>query len=97
MKLSRKVKVLALGIASMLAAGAMAGCGSEQSAGNKTYKIGVAQLVEHSALDAANKGFVDGLKERGFEEGKNVTLSVKEKRLWILLSRKERLASLLGT
>ena len=73
MKLSRKVKVLALGIASMLAAGAMAGCGSEQSAGNKTYKIGVAQLVEHSALDAANKGFVDGLKERGFEEGKNAT------------------------
>ncbi|TYZ25019.1 ABC transporter substrate-binding protein [Selenomonas ruminis] len=73
MKLSRKAKVLALGIATMLAAGAMAGCGSEQSAGNKTYKIGVVQLVEHSALDAANKGFVDGLKERGFEEGKNVT------------------------
>jgi len=72
MKLSRKAKVLALGIATMLAAGAMAGCGSEQSAGNKTYKIGVVQLVEHSALDAANKGFVDGLKERGFEEGKNV-------------------------
>ncbi|MBQ1866949.1 ABC transporter substrate-binding protein [Selenomonas sp.] len=72
MKLTKKAKVLALGIATMLAAGAMAGCGSEQ-AGNKTYKIGVVQLVEHSALDAANKGFVDGLKERGFEEGKNVT------------------------
>ncbi len=73
MKLSRKAKLLALSVAAMLAAGAMAGCGSEQSAsGSKTYKIGVVQLVEHNALDAANKGFVDGLKERGFEEGKNV-------------------------
>ncbi len=76
MKLSRKVKLLALGVTTMLATGIMAGCGgSEQasSGGGKTYKIGVVQLVEHSALDAANKGFVDGLKERGFEEGKNVT------------------------
>ena len=76
MNLSRKVKLLALGVTTMLATGIMAGCGgSEQasSGGGKTYKIGVVQLVEHSALDAANKGFVDGLKELGFEEGKNVT------------------------
>lgn len=38
----------------------------------KTYSIGVVQLVEHKALDAANKGFVDAFKARGFEEGKNV-------------------------
>lgn len=31
------------------------------------------QLVQHPALDAANKGFIDGLKSKGFEEGKNVT------------------------
>ena len=52
-----------------------AGCGGSQQAGSssgKTYKIGVVQLVEHNALDAANKGFVDGLKERGYEQGKNV-------------------------
>ncbi|MBQ9057857.1 MAG: ABC transporter substrate-binding protein [Atopobiaceae bacterium] len=29
------------------------------------YKIGVIQLVEHGALDAANKGFVDALDESG--------------------------------
>ncbi|QEH67238.1 ABC transporter substrate-binding protein [Cellulosilyticum sp. ST5] len=40
----------------------------------QNYKIGVIQLVEHAALDAAYKGFVDGLKEAGFEDGKNITI-----------------------
>ena len=31
----------------------------------KVIKIGVIQLVEHSALDANYKGFVDGLAEAG--------------------------------
>lgn len=38
----------------------------------KQFKVGVCQLVEHSALDAANKGFVDGLAKRGFKSGENV-------------------------
>ena len=37
-------------------------------------KIGIIQLVEHSALDQANKGFVDGLKEAGYEDGKNISI-----------------------
>lgn len=75
--ISKKMKLLSLGAATLLAAGVFAGCGGSQqgasSSSGKTYKIGIVQLVEHNALDAANKGFVDGLKERGFEEGKNVT------------------------
>ena len=31
----------------------------------ETYKIGVLQLVEHTALDASNKGFVDALEASG--------------------------------
>ncbi|WP_353937749.1 ABC transporter substrate-binding protein [uncultured Acidaminococcus sp.] len=53
-----------------------AGCGSSTQSGSKdkkSYKVGVLQLVQHPALDAANKGFIDGLKSKGFEEGKNVT------------------------
>ena len=75
---SKRCKLLALGAAAVLSLGLMAGCGSsDQSASSgsgKNYKIGIVQLVEHNALDAANKGFVDGLKERGFEEGKNITI-----------------------
>lgn len=73
--ISKKMKLLSLGVATVLAAGVFAGCGGSQQAGSssgKTYKIGVVQLVEHNALDAANQGFVDGLKERGYEQGKNV-------------------------
>ena len=42
----------------------------------KTYKIGVCQLMEHDALDAAYNGFVEGLKEAGYEEGKNLEIDM---------------------
>ena len=76
-KISKQCRLLALGATALLTLGLTAGCGSSDqasSSGGKTYKIGIVQLVEHNALDAANKGFVDGLKERGFEEGKNITI-----------------------
>ena len=44
----------------------------QNTAAEKQYNIGVVQLVEHKALDEANKGFVDALAARGFKEGKNV-------------------------
>ncbi len=47
-----------------------AASGAEQ----KQFKIGVVQLVEHPALDAAYKGFVDGLAKEGYVDGKNITL-----------------------
>ncbi|WP_295157155.1 ABC transporter substrate-binding protein [uncultured Brachyspira sp.] len=41
---------------------------------NASKKIGILQLVEHSALDQASKGFIDGLKEAGYENGKNIII-----------------------
>ena len=38
----------------------------EAPGGGKMYRVGILQLAEHPALDAANKGFVDGLREEGF-------------------------------
>jgi putative ABC transport system substrate-binding protein len=40
----------------------------------KTYRIGFSQIVDHPALNATRQGFVDGLKESGFEVGKNLTI-----------------------
>ena len=59
--------VLVLGLA---ACGGGSDTGSEASSGDASasgdsYKIGVIQLVEHEALDAANKGFIDALDESG--------------------------------
>ena len=75
----KKWKRLVMGVTAVLAAGLIAGCGGgggqkKAEDGKKMYKIGIVQLVEHNALDAANKGFVDGLKKRGYEEGKNIEI-----------------------
>ena len=72
-----KMKALTAALLLMLAAGA-AGCGGGDKkaaapAAEKKYNVGIVQLVEHAALDAANKGFVDGLAKNGFKEGKNIT------------------------
>ena len=56
-------------ISLVLAAGralSLVACGSgnkDKDTGDKTYKVGVVQLVQHEALDAATKGFTDALKE----------------------------------
>ncbi|WP_104399285.1 ABC transporter substrate-binding protein [Vibrio penaeicida] len=38
----------------------------------KTAKVAVSQIVEHPALDATRQGLLDGLKEKGYVEGKNL-------------------------
>ncbi len=43
-----------------------------ESKQNKMFNIGITQIVEHEALDKARQGFVDELKNLGYEEGKNV-------------------------
>ena len=48
--------------------GLLAGCGGDTAKTDKAYNIGVVQLVEHGALDAANKGFVDGLASKGYKD-----------------------------
>ncbi|HIP39166.1 MAG TPA: ABC transporter substrate-binding protein [Desulfocapsa sulfexigens] len=41
----------------------------------QNYKIAVSQIVEHPALDATRQGLLDGLKAKGYEEGKNLTFT----------------------
>ncbi|MGI5173447.1 ABC transporter substrate-binding protein [Treponema sp. OMZ 840] len=40
----------------------------------KSFKIGILQLVEHDALDASYKGFVDSLAEAGYVDGTNISI-----------------------
>lgn len=48
-----------------------------EGADQKTYKIGIVQLVEHAALDASREGFIEGLAAGGFVEGENVVFDYK--------------------
>lgn len=43
----------------------------------KKVTIGISQIVEHPALDAARQGFIDSLAEHGYVEGKNVTYDIQ--------------------
>lgn len=77
-------KIAAVSLAAVLTAG-FAGCskggdasstsGSSAAAGEtKSMKIGVIQYAAHPSLDNCYNGLVEGLKESGYEEGKNLTI-----------------------
>lgn len=71
-----------LSIISLVTAGALLTACTASGSGNnlkdkKVIKIGISQLVEHPALDSARQGFIDALKDKGFEEGKNIEISVQ--------------------
>ena len=48
--------------------------GSAPSAAGEPVKIGILQLMEHDALDAAYQGFVDGLAEAGYKDGEQIKI-----------------------
>ena len=71
-KLTKKIAAVVLSAA--MVGGVLAGCSAtkdnNEGAEKKTsYKIGICQLVQHTALDAATKGFEDKLKELGEADG----------------------------
>ena len=69
-----KVKAVAAGLMLTLALGVLGCGGDKKEAPKKAEKVnvGIVQLVEHAALDAANKGFVEGLASKGYKEGQNI-------------------------
>lgn len=44
----------------------------------KVYKIGITQIVSHPSLDNCRNGFLEGLKEGGYEEGKNLKVEFQD-------------------
>ena len=71
-------KMLAVGMLLSMMAFAAAGCGGDKKAEApkkeeaKVYNVGIVQIVQHEALDDSRKGFIEGMKKKGFVEGKNV-------------------------
>lgn len=60
----KEVKRIMVAAAAAVMALTAAGCSSSSSSSSsksssKVYKIGICQLVQHEALDAATKGFKD--------------------------------------
>lgn len=73
-----KKNLLGLSIVSAMALLTLGACGNDKktdgNTNNDSKKIGVLQPVEHGSLDAAFKGFKEGLAENGFKEGENLTI-----------------------
>lgn len=63
--MKKKITALVMAAAMCLS---VAACGSSDNGGSgdtakDTYTVGICQLVQHQALDAATQGFKDALKE----------------------------------
>ena len=65
MKLRKVISLLTAAVMVAAAAACVSGCDSGNTA---KYKIGICQLVQHDALDAATEGFKDALIEKLGEE-----------------------------
>lgn len=65
-------------IGALMIASILGGCAISTAKSNlkdkKEIKIGISQIVEHPALDAARKGFIEALKSRGYEDGNNLKI-----------------------
>ncbi len=64
--------IAVLSICIIVGCGKQGNEGEEQSSESEVVKLGIIQIVEHEALDAARKGFLDVLEENGFAEGENL-------------------------
>ncbi|ERJ11167.1 ABC transporter substrate-binding protein [Haloplasma contractile] len=51
--------------------------GCQNGNSDDVIKIGITQIVEHPALDRNREGFIKGLESRGFIDGENIKIDVK--------------------
>lgn len=66
-------KYLFLSVAVLLCLASFSGC-DKTDKGAESLKIGITQIVDHPGINAVRQGFMDALKEAGYEDGKNVEI-----------------------
>lgn len=71
MKMKKILGVLSL---VLLLVGCSSGSGEKTSDSERVYKIGILQFAQHPSLDNCREGFLQGLEEEGFVEGKNLEI-----------------------
>ena len=77
MKDRRTVSILGLMLMLALLMTAVVGCGGgEATEESQQITIGISQIVEHPALDSAQKGFIDGMTAAGYVEGEDVVYDI---------------------
>jgi len=71
MKTHKKLMVVGIVLAMMFV---LAACGGGSEQAEEVLKVGVIQIAPHPSLDNCYQGFVEGMAEAGFEEGKNIEI-----------------------
>lgn len=71
-------KKISLILISLLTVSNLLGCEKTKDSASVNeetkIRIGINQLVQHPALDSAREGFIEGLKEKGYEDNKNISI-----------------------
>lgn len=77
--LSKCLGLILLSISILSLGGCSAGneAGSSQENSQETITIGISQIIENPVLDLARDGFIDALKDKGFEDGKNINIDIQ--------------------
>ncbi|MDE6470705.1 MAG: ABC transporter substrate-binding protein, partial [Eubacterium sp.] len=74
-------KITAVALSAVLVGGCLAGCSSQEAdqpdEKKTSFKIGICQLMQHDALDAATKGFQDKLNELAAVNGVTIEYDVQ--------------------
>ena len=70
--MKKTMKKFGVAVSLLACMGLVAGCGGGNDEKQQVVTIGINQFADHGSLDNCREGFIEGLRQAGFEEGVNV-------------------------
>ena len=70
--MKKTMKKFGVALSLLACMGLVAGCGGGKDTKEEVYTIGINQFADHGSLDNCREGFIEGLRQAGYEEGVNV-------------------------